>query len=136
MEETGASIARLPKPGPLGRSVRLALGLFLLYVAGYSLTHYRLGGSPSAANLGLWIGLAYAVYYLPDLINLGFGRAWGRWPQFVAAASVLVAGLIDLVFAGSFLGPALGLVVFALVIYAFAHIGLSMIVATIIAAPG
>ncbi len=79
MADTGASVATLPKPGPIGRSVRLALGLLLLYFAAYALTHYRLGGSPSATNLGVWIGLAYAVYYLPDVINLGFGRNWGRW---------------------------------------------------------
>ncbi len=79
MEETGARVVKLPEPGPIGRSVRLALGLLLLCFAVYALTHYRLGGSPSATNLGVWIGLAYAVSYLPDVINLGFGRNWGRW---------------------------------------------------------
>ena len=136
MEETGAGVASLPKPGPIGRSVRLALGLLLLFFAGYALTRYRLGGSPSAGDLGLWIGLGYALYYLPDAINLGFGRAWGRRPQLVAATAVVVAGLIDLVSGGTFLGPAFGLVVVVVIIYAFTHIGLSMIVATIIAAPG
>ena len=136
MEVTGASVARLPKPGPIGRSVRLALGLLLLYFAAYALTRYQLGGSPSAWNLGLWIGLAYAVYFLPDVINLGLGRAWGRWPQLVAASAVGVAGLIDLVSSGTFLGPALGLIVFALILYAFTHIGLSMLVAAILGAPG
>ncbi len=136
MEETGARVARLPKPGPIGRSVRLALGLFLLYFAVYALTHYRLGGSPSARDLGVWIGLAYAVYFLPDAINLGLGRTWGRWPLFVATTAVLVAGLIDLVSSGTFVGPAFGLIVFVLIVYAFTHIGLSLIVAAIIAAPG
>ncbi len=136
MEETGARVARLPKPGPIGRSVRLALGLSLLYFAVYALTHYRLGGSPSARDLGVWIGLAYAVYFLPDVINMGLGRNWGRWPLFVAATVALAAGLIDLAFRGTFLGPAFGLIVFVLIVYAFTHIGLSMIVAAIIAAPG
>ncbi len=136
MEETGARVARLPKPGPIGRSVRLALGLLLLSFAVYALTSYRLGGSPSARNLGLWIGLAFAVYYLPDVINLGLGRTWGRWPLFAAATAVGVAGLIDLVSSGTFLGPAFGLIVFALIVYAFTHIGLSQIVAAIIASPG
>ncbi len=136
MEETGARVARLPKPGPIGHSARLALGLFFLYFAVYALTHYRLGGSPSAGDLGVWIGLAYAVYLLPDVINLGLGRTWGRRPLFVAATAVLVAGLIDLVSTGTFVGPAFGLIVFILIVYAFTHIGLSLIVAAIIAAPG
>ncbi len=120
----------------IGRSVRLALGLVLLYFAVYALTHYRLGGSPSAGDLGVWIGLAYAVYFLPDAINLGLGRTWGRWPLFVATTAVLVAGLIDLVSSGTIVGPAFGLIVFVLIVYAFTHIGLSLIVAAIIAAPG
>ena len=136
MEESGAQVARLPKPGSIGRSVRLALGLFLLYYAVYALTHYRLGGSPSPRDLGVWIGLGLAVYFLPDVINLGLGRAWGRWPRFVAATAVLVAGLIDLVSSGTFVGPAFGLIFFVLIVYAFSHIGLSMIVAAIIGAPG
>ncbi len=136
MEGIGARVARLPKPGPIGRSVRLALGLFLLYFAVSALTDYRLGGSPSARDLGVWIGLAYAVYFLPDAINLGLGRTWGRWPLFVATTAVLVAGLIDLVSSGTIVGPAFGLIVFVLIVYAFTHIGLSLIVAAIIAAPG
>ena len=136
MEGTGARVAKLPKPGPIGRSARLALSLLLLYFAVYALTHYRLGGSPGARDLGAWIGLAYAVYFLPDAINLGFGRAWGRWPQYVAATAALVAGLIDLVSSGAFVGPAFGLIFFVLIVYVFTHIGLSMIVAAIIAAPG
>ncbi len=132
MEGIGARVARLPKPGPIGRSVRLALGLFLLYFAVYALTDYRLGGSPSARDLGVWIGLAYAVYFLPDAINLGLGRTWGRWPLFVATTAVLVAGLIDLVSSGTFVGPAFGLIFFVLIVYVFTHIGLSLI----LAAPG
>ncbi len=50
--------------------------------------------------------------------------------------AVGVAGLIDLVSSGTVLGPALGLIVFLLIVYAFTHIGLSMILASIIAAPG
>ena len=136
MEQTEATVAKLPKPGPIGRSVRLALGLFLLYFAVSALTQYRLGGSPSATDLGVWIGLAFAVYYLPDVINLGLGRSWGRRPLFVGVTAVGVAGLIDGVSSGTVLGPALGLIVFLLIAYAFTHIGLSMILASIIAAPG
>ena len=67
---------------------------------------------------------------LPPRVNLGLGRSWGRWPQFVAATAVLVAGLIDLVSSGTLLGPALGLIVFVLIIYAFTHIGISMILSS------
>ncbi len=136
MEETGARVASLPKPGPIGRSVRLALGLFLLYFAVYTLTRYRLGGSPSARDLGVWIALAFALYYLPDVINLGLGRSWGRRPLFVGVTTVGLAGGIDRVSSGTVLGPALGCIVFVLIVYAFTHIGLSLIVAAIIAAPG
>ncbi len=136
MEEAQGPVARLPKPGPIGRSVRLALGLVLLYFAVYALTQYLLGGSPSARDLGVWIGLAYAVYFLPDVINLGLGRSWGRRPLFVGVTAVGVAGGIDGVSSGTVLGPALGLIVFLLIVYVFTHIGLSLILAAILAAPG
>lgn len=31
-------------------------------------------------DVGWWIGVFFALYYLPDLFTVGLSRPWGRWP--------------------------------------------------------
>ena len=44
--------------------------------------------------------------------------------------------LVDLVLYGQVWGPPLGVVVYAVTVYTFAHLGLSFILATVLATPG
>ena len=68
--ETGA----LDRPGPIGRVVRGALGAVL--AAGFYniATGYRYGGVAEATDVTVWLGLAFALYYFPHIVNLGFRR--------------------------------------------------------------
>ena len=125
-------------PGPIGRIVRIILGIILLYFFIETLTGYeglvRIRSDwPSGT---WWIGAAFGLYLLPGLVNIGFTRSWGRWPQVVFVLLVLAAVVFDLLQYGSFWGPPLGLLVFLLLTYFTGHLGLSFILAGIFAAPG
>ncbi len=122
----------LPRPGWLGRGVRLGLAAFFLYFLVQIVVGYRLGGSPSWQDPLFWIALAYIAWALPEIVNLGFGLRWGRWPRYVFLALLLLGGAVD----AGVPGPAFGLVFFATAAYAFGHLGLSFSVAAIDAAPG
>ena len=126
----------LPRPGLLGRGVRLAAGLFLLYFFAQIVWNYRPGGSPSPRDPMFWLALVFIPWVLPEIVNLGFKLHWGRWPRYVFLALLLLGGAIDLVRGAGVLGPAFGLVFFATAAYALGHLGLSFLVAAIDAAPG
>ncbi len=126
----------LPRPGWLGRSIRLGLAAFFLYWLVQIVVGYRPGASPSPWDPMTWLALVYISWVLPELVNLGFGLHWGRWPRHVFLALLLLGGALDLVRGAGVPGPAFGLVFFATAAYAFGHLGLSFSVAGIDAAPG
>ena len=132
MNQTSA----LPRPGWLGRSIRLGLAAFFLYFLAQIVVGYRPGGSPSPRDPLLWVALVYIAWALPEIVNLGFGLHWGRWPRYVFLALLLLGCAVDFVREGAVPGPVLGLVFFPTLAYAFGHLGLSFLVAAIDAAPG
>lgn len=127
--------AALPTPGPIGRSVRLAFGLTLLYLIA-PLRHYRLGATLDMSDLLLWVGIGFALWVVPEVVNLGWGRRWGRRPQLAAAGLLVAAALLDLLWSGSLFGPWLGLVLAIFLGYVYLHLGFSFVLAGLIAAPG
>ncbi len=132
MNQTSA----LPRPGWLGRGIRLGLAALFLYFFAQIVVGYRPGGSPSPRDPLSWVALVYIAWALPEIVNLGFGLHWGRWPRHVFLALLLLGGAVDLVRGAGVPGPAFGLVFFATTAYAFGHLGLSFFVAAIDAAPG
>ena len=132
MNETTA----LPRPGWLGRGIRLGLAAFFLYFLAQIVVGYRLGGSPSSHDPLAWIALVYIAWALPEIVNLGFGLHWGRWPRHVFLALLLLGGAVDLARGAGVPGPAFGLVFFTTAAYAFGHLGLSFVVAGVDATPG
>ena len=128
--------ATLPTPGWLGRGVRLVLAAFFLYwFVGIS-SGYRLGGHPNPSDLLAWVALVYVAWALPEIVNLGFRVHWGPWPRYAFLSLLLLGGAVDLALGGGLPGPVFGLVFFATLAYAFGHLGLSFLVAAIVASPG
>jgi hypothetical protein len=126
-----------PKPGPIGRIVRLLAGIGLLYFFAQALIAYdgfvRLN---VPRNPLFWIGVALCFFGLPTAINIGFGRSWGHWPQIIVLVLGLAAVIFDLIQYGSLWGPPLGLLAYVLIVYFTAHVGLSFLVQAIFATPG
>ena len=86
--------------------------------------------------LFLLTGPAFALWLLPPVVNLGFGRSWKNWSRTVVLLLCAGAILVDLLVYGQVWGPPLGAVIYAVTVYTFAHLGLSFVLATVLATPG
>jgi hypothetical protein len=75
-------------------------------------------------------------YFLRGVLNKGFGRSWGRWPQLMVGCLALVAIVYSLIFSGNWWGQPLGALMFVLILYVTGHLGLSFVLAGILGQPG
>ena len=123
----------LQRPGPIGRAVRIVFGIGATYFLTEVLTSYsgivRVG---LPRSISLFFGIVFTFYFLPDVINIGFTRRWGRKPQLVVIVLAVTAAVFDQVHYGFFWGPELGLLVFVLLAYVLTHLSLSFILAGIL----
>ncbi len=127
----------LPKPGPIGRAVRILggiffLGLFILTVTSYT----EIVSSDVPTSPMLWIGVASIFLFVGYLVNVGFTLNWGLWPQAILILLAVGAVVLDLSIYGSFWAPPLGLLVFLLLAFLAGQVGLSLILAASLAVPG
>lgn len=129
----------LPSPGWIGRAARLLLGFGLLDVA-VSLGRDAFGGaldwSRPPTSIGFWVVAAVLFQILPHVVNIGFGVEWGRRPQAVLAGAVAVVMLGGLVWQSSPWSEPLGWLLLAWILYESVHLGLSFVLAAILATPG
>lgn len=126
----------LVKPGPIGRIVRLLLGVWCCYGA----VHFA--ESPGdflrqdAAPADLFIGPALAFWLLPPVVNLGWGVNWKNRPRLVFLLLCGAAVVADLAFYGAFWAPPLGLLLWIVTVYTLGHLGVSFLLAVFLATPG
>jgi len=127
----------LSKPGPIGRLVRLGLGALCLYAVYGLYQQWKYEGVNFDITEPTWlISLAVAVWLFPAVVNIGFTKSWGRWPQWVVVIVAAVLAVVSRVGWGSWIGPPLGLFVFTVMAYTFIHLGLSFVLSAILATPG
>lgn len=127
----------LPRPGPVGRLVRLLVGVACFYAL-YELTIYRdsIIQAPVSSLPNVSVMVIATVLIINYVVNIGFGRSWGRWPSYVMVGStLLVAGIAWLGFGTPNHGLA-GTVLWFWMVYFFAHLGSSFVLAAVIATPG
>ena len=124
-------------PGPIGRVVRIVAGIVFLALFILTVTSYtEIVSSDVPTSLLLWFGVAFSFWVFGYQVNVGFTVTWGRWPHLIVLLLALVAVVLDLSIYGSLWGPPLGLIVFLLLASVTGHIGLSFILAAILATPG
>ena len=70
-------------------------GALFLFV--WNITEVSDRVSSDVPPIGYFIGVVAAWWYFSDLVVVGFGRRWGRWPQISALAVALALVLVDLV---------------------------------------
>lgn len=133
LEECGT----LPKPGPIGRLVRLGFGLLCLYYV-YSLWIARgdLITADGTIRPLLWNGILGGLFLVSYVVNIGFSGAWKKWPAIISVLFLLGFALMGYIQAGSFETPMLAHAVHIWAFYIFTHLGLAFVLAAIICTPG
>ncbi len=133
LEEPGS----LPRPGPIGRTVRLALGLLCAwYVQGLLVVSNQLITDSGHITAVIWNGAAVGLFLISYVINIGFSRAWKKWPAFFSAGLFLAIASYGYLTTGSAETPILGRTAWAWTVYLYAHLGASFIISGLIGTPG
>lgn len=127
----------LPKPGPIGRVVRTLLGsLCLWYVWGLLNVAESLVGNDGHIRSLVWNGVLPGLFLISYIVNIGFSRAWKKLPSIASAAAFLLIAGIGYLTQGGIETISLARTIWAWEIYAFTHLGISFLVAGLIATPG
>ena len=127
----------LSRAGPIGRIVRLTLGLLCMYAL-WEITNI-------AANF-----IAQPVRFLPNLsllllapfcifnyvINIGYSKDWHRYPLIASLVSFAVIALGGYIINGDVNSNLLGIALIAWLGYFFGHLGVSFLIAAVLATPG
>lgn len=126
------------KPGPIGRIGRFVLGsLSLSFVTGILPYYSRfINSNPLDNSSPYLIGVLIAFIVLNDVVNIGFNVSWRRRSQAIFLVLVLLAIAVDLLLYGSMWGPPMGIVIFLMSILTHLYLGISHILAALIATPG
>ena len=128
----------VPKPLPIRRAGRLAFGAFTIFVFSINLVGVRAFVSTDFGNtISLyWIAVFAAWWYFSDLVAVGFGKQWGRWPQVATFPVVLALIAANLAAYGSVWAPPLGRGIFIFTEFYFGYFSVSFLLAAIFAVPG
>ncbi|MDE3137576.1 MAG: hypothetical protein KGL59_13450 [Acidobacteriota bacterium] len=134
---------QIPTPKLLGRSVRFFLGATLLFFLAQlvlSIPHAQPFLAPrpgwSIPQGNWWMAAIACFLALGTLVNSGFSRKWGVWPQlfflFLAAAAIAWDRVAD----ASLWAAPLAVLVLLLAAYVLGHAGISYVVSAFAATPG
>lgn len=132
LEECGT----LPKPGPVGRLVRLGFGLACIWLC-IALWEFRSelmidGGLRPLIWNSIWPGLFLISY----VINIGYSRTWGKRPAMVSVTIFLIVAAYGFFTSGVMETYALARVVWIWEFYLFSHLGVAFLIAGLIGTPG
>ncbi|HNP63598.1 MAG TPA: hypothetical protein PKH39_06640 [Woeseiaceae bacterium] len=127
----------LARPGPIGRIVRLAFGaLCLSYVVGLVEVSGDLITDDGHIISAVWNGILVGLFLISYVINIGFSRAWKKWPALVSASIFLVVGGFGYLSEGTIETTLLAHTVWGWELYVFSHLGVAFIISAFIATPG
>ena len=127
----------LPRPGPIGRVVRLGFGsLCLSYVISLIQVTGNLLGRDGHIKPVVWNGVIIGLILVSYVINIGFSKAWKKWPAFVSAGIFLLTAGIGYLMQGSFETNLLAYMIWGWELYLFSHLGLAFIISGVIGSAG
>jgi hypothetical protein len=127
----------LMRPGPIGRLIRLVLGSACLYGLDYLLVHREaIIATPVSTLPNLVVLVVVAFWIVNYVVNIGFGKSWGRWPSYVSAIVMMTSATIGWVIKGTPDNSILGVCLWLWLVYFYSHLGFSFVLAALIATPG
>jgi len=127
----------LPRPGPVGRLVRLGLGVLCLWYV-YGLIHVSasLIAADGSIRPVIWNGIVFGLFLVSYVVNIGFSQAWKKWPAVVSAAMLAIIAGVGYAMAGTIETNLLARSIWVWELYIFSHLGLAFIIAGAIGTPG
>ncbi len=126
----------LPKPGPVGRMLRLGLAASCLTLLWDLVTVSGFLDATQHIRGVLWNAMVFALFLISYVINIGFSRDWKRWPTFVAAAILLGVAGAGYLSDGNPETSLLATMIWVLDMYVFSHLGLAFVLAALLGTPG
>lgn len=127
----------LERPGPIGRSVRLLLGIACLHAL-YQLILYRqdIVATPVTVLPNIVLMALVALFIVNYVVNIGFGRSWGRWPSYLFLGGGLLLAATGWLTFDTPDHPVLGVWLWLWLVYFYSHLGTSFVLSAVIATPG
>ena len=127
----------LPRPGPIGRIARLGFGSLCLWqVYGLVQVSSNLIGTDGHIRSVVWNGILIGLFLLSYVINIGYSRAWKKWPAIASAGAFILIAAAGQVTTGTFETMFLAWSVWSWELYLFSHLGVAFIIAAVIGTPG
>ena len=127
----------VPSPGPIGRLVRLAFGLICVwYVFLLIEVSAELMSGDGHIRPVVWNGVFIGLFLISYIINIGFSRAWKKWPAFVSGGILLAIAGISYLTKGTIETDLLARAIWGWEVYLFSHLGGAFIISSLIGTPG
>jgi len=127
----------LPRPGPIGRLVRLAYGVLCLwYVDSLIQMSANLIAASGHIRSGIWYGVVPGLFLISYVVNIGYSRAWKKWPAIISAGIFSGIAAFGYLAEGAVETNALARAIWGWELYLFVHLGIAYVLAAIIGTPG
>lgn len=123
----------LPLPGPIGRLVRLALGLL---IAKFVYDWVTIIDSSDYLQPFILLWVAFSIALVPYVVNIGFGVNLGPAPRYVLLGVWAVGAVAGYLSEGVLRSELLWGVIEITQIYIYGHLGISFLLAAVLATPG
>jgi len=127
----------LPRPGPVGRLVRLGFGLLCLWhVYGLIQVWGNILTTDGSIRPFVWNGIIIGLFLVSYVVNIGYSRAWRKWPAIVSALAFIALAGFGYLTSGTVETELLAQAIWLWEFYVFSHLGLAFLIASVIATPG
>ena len=133
LEEPGS----LPRPGPVGRLVRLAFALACLYYV-WGLMNATTDPIGSNGHIRPLIlnGIIFGLFLISYVINIGFSRSWKKWPAIISAGVFAGIAVLGYMGTGNPETTLLAWSIWSWELYLFTHLGGAFLIASLVGTPG
>ncbi len=131
-------MTEIKKAGPLGRLIRLVLGLatLSLFVALVWPLRAALWSGEVPSHWSFYIALAFGLYATSLVARILANKAWGQKPLVVVLLGAAVAAAVGYLTRGTPLAPPLGVYVWSWLVAFTALLGRAHVLAAVLGTPG
>ena len=127
----------LPRPGPLGRIVRLAFGVLCLsQVYWLSQVAASLLDADGHIRSVIWNGILFGLFLISYVVNIGYSRDWKKRPAIVSAGVFFAIAAYGYLTVGTIETRLLARFLWVWEFYVFSHLGSAFILSSVIGTPG